>query len=83
MDKLKPCPLCGGEARIADVSISYSSDHVNVVCSACGLTLPWHREYAIHEVFDTMGMRVAIERVALNESAFEAWNRRAHDETAY
>jgi Lar family restriction alleviation protein len=64
MEELKPCPFCGGKARIRKLQkLVYA-----VRCTDCGATStsfgvkPWH-----DTVFIAQGQ------------AIEAWNRRTHE----
>lgn len=68
MDKLKPCPFCGGEAEYKHAQYgTYGKyrDCVRIACSAC----------YVHTIF------YAEEDKPLGhiEQAIEAWNRRASD----
>lgn len=67
MEKLKPCPFCGGEAEksyikrkklFAKFMFPYNSHYVYIRCKVCGATskVKWSKE-----------------------EATEAWNRRADD----
>ena len=46
MDKLKPCPFCGGEAELYEDDCS---SKFYVCCEACGCStaLHWREEYVI------------------------------------
>lgn len=65
MSELKPCPFCGGEAKITHDTRDMITDEYRVKCLICG-TILRHRvtEYWVDSVFDT------------KEQAIEAWNRR-------
>lgn len=64
-NELKPCPFCGGEARLRKLGKNYA-----VRCRQCGATgatfrpMPWHKV-----VFIAQG------------EARTAWNRRTNDGT--
>lgn len=66
-DILKPCPLCGGEAKIESFSSAPHGDFVTIKCTGCGLTLDWTTDYYYSN----------IARVHANLTATQAWNRRA------
>lgn len=63
MDKLKPCPFCGGEARL------FVNDGVRVFCTECGAST----EILIDTLHPT-----GITGNA-TKSVIEAWNRRAKE----
>jgi len=46
-EKLLPCPLCNGKAGIKFGIKEYenASDLYRPMCTACGLSLPWHWDY--------------------------------------
>ena len=78
MTELKPCPFCGGGARIRKMSEGWKHGHIidsfTVECTECGANLPpfesdiWiGNSGSVH--IDTNGY----------EDAIEAWNRRASD----
>lgn len=66
MDKLKPCPFCGGEATIAQfeprLHRPISNHPYAVYCPNCDLLFGWDTDYGGE--FDTV------------EEAIAAWNRR-------
>ena len=77
-DKLKPCPLCGHEAEIQDVSFYTDGINMKIVCVGCGLTLEHKQEFVNHNIIDpATGMVMYCFNVALNEIAIDLWNRRA------
>lgn len=81
MDKLKPCPFCGGEAELRDGFI-YLDETRLVVCKKCHVrTVP---VLINHPSFTANGLdestRYTAEQAAAK--AAEAWNRRADDERA-
>ena len=39
MDKLKPCPFCGGEPYVFCDNRLYNQDLRGVTCSACGVVM--------------------------------------------
>lgn len=80
MDKLKPCPFCGGKKLGYSIKTSTSNYqrvyHATMYCGKCHC---YGARVLIHPVESN---RISVER---NESyrrkAIEAWNRRAEDET--
>ena len=76
MPELKPCPFCGGEAKLTKLSVSYNAGYpiyngiaLVVKCGNCGCFSPYKRG-TIHGNF----------RQNEEDKAIEAWNRRASDE---
>ena len=70
MDKLKPCPFCGGEAKMETfISRILCKDYcaVRVYCPGCETTSGEHRD------IDYDG--------AFIQNAINAWNRRCDDAT--
>lgn len=67
MEKLKPCPFCGGEAYIAEYEprlLRPVRNHpYSVWCNECELAFGWDCDYG--GIFDT------------KEEAVKAWNSRA------
>lgn len=64
MNELKPCPFCGGEARLRAFRTYIQSKHrmgekYYIECCECGLNAP---------------------NFINKEEAIEAWNRRVDDE---
>lgn len=70
MDKLKPCPFCGGEAEIVNYEPRLhrpSRNHpYSVYCPGCDLLFGWDEDYGGE--FDT------------KKEATEAWNTRYKEE---
>ena len=61
MDKLKPCPFCGGEAKI---KVSASTLSGRVVCDACDVTMK--KRFAGNKRIELL----------IEELICDAWNRR-------
>lgn len=79
MDKLKPCPFCGGSdirysIKIALHKRNEQRHRVAMFCWDCNC-------YGARTLVDTSGRnRYAVERdESLQQIAIEAWNRRASD----
>lgn len=75
MDKLKPCPFCGGEAEIHRMRVSYKArspkyEGIALVarCKKCYAYSPHKR-----------GTLIGNFRETEETKAIEAWNRRASD----
>lgn len=75
-DELKPCPFCGGEAELVDISSGTGKAQFAVVCGACGASSKaykpfgnykrsWHKEASVIEA---------------QEYTTKAWNRRVTNE---
>lgn len=68
-NELKPCPFCGGEAKVVHSSAVY------VTCTECGCrTRQMNRRVRVESQKD--------EERRVEELAVKAWNRRANDEQA-
>lgn len=65
MDKLKPCPFCGGEAHL------FVNNGVRVICPDCGATTK--------VLIDSMSARGVSGNSV--ESVIKAWNRRTENAT--
>lgn len=76
---LKPCPFCGGEARIVEMESSNSVERMKISCKWCDATLDHEQLFYVHERRDYTGEVVEVIRESVNESAIEAWNRRFDD----
>ena len=80
MSKLKPCPFCGGEAKLRRVSTGYSTspttirDAWEVKCDkSCCTTARYESR-----IWQDCNGEVVIEQNGA-ENAADAWNRRADD----
>ena len=62
MEKLKPCPFCGGNAQV------FVGDGVRVLCLVCGARTRTERDE--RQMLGTMQITNAVEDV------IRAWNRR-------
>ncbi len=74
-EKLKPCPLCGGNARPYIISIGKARFDATIMCDACGLSLQWKTQYIVHE--SRTGEKIERKH---GLDPVEAWTRRANDE---
>ncbi len=54
MDKLKPCPFCGGEATIRKYEY-FSEDTYNVYCEECGCEISMY--YSEGDAIDAWNRR--------------------------
>lgn len=80
MDKLKPCPFCGGDAiffrKAYAVSNSTRGWVFTVCCKKCGVELP-KTNYVIEvNLGDSGEIKIATDE---RQQAAEAWNRRYSD----
>ena len=66
---LKPCPFCGGDAKIVEIENDTDYQRLKIECLFCGATLERTQDFAHSQ----------IARIALNESAIDVWNRRDGD----
>lgn len=76
---LKPCPFCGGEARIVEVDCFNSVERMKIACKGCNATLEHEQLFYVYERRDNIGAVIDVVRESVNESAVEAWNRRVDD----
>ena len=80
MKELKPCPFCGGEAKLIKVSDSYRTNptvimqQFQVKCTNGCCVNPSYSSFIFQ---DESGEIVVRENGA--ENAIKAWNRRADD----
>ena len=63
MDKLKPCPFCGGEAKI----FAYSEGGICVKCMRCYCQTAALSDYSISDAQKSNAFEIIVK----------AWNRRA------
>lgn len=81
MNKLKPCPFCGGEAKFLinefSVRLTPKGWEFGIYCPKCGVMFP-RTDYKIEITFSDDGE--ITPTVDEREIAIEAWNRRANDE---
>lgn len=80
MEKLKPCPFCGGEAEI--MCLSTVNEHgilskvFVITCKECGLRNP--KAFRIFAQIHNDGICVFDE--SEKKEAIEAWNRRVKND---
>ena len=77
MDKLKPCPFCGGDADIKNISKS-AKPHWCVICCSCGSRGREVSHGSSARVKDKK--RLAYFEEEARQWAIGAWNRRSSDD---
>ena len=79
MTDLKPCPFCGGKARITQLSVStdvaYTFKSYKIQCPQCGCRINPNEEIIVKISYSPRKGAV-VDETELN-NAIEAWNRRA------
>lgn len=81
--ELKPCPFCGGEAKIQTVSIFHNSCTAGfgfvIQCRKCGVKYP--ETFTVgFELTEEGEVRQCKAYEGVIEQAKELWNRRADNE---
>lgn len=81
MDKLKPCPFCGGEAKFFTKAFDPKIDRrgwlFGVFCMDCGVTTPKTNYYVEVSLADSGEIRITRDD---RLEAIETWNRRADND---
>lgn len=76
MEPLKPCPFCGGEARMVCTSTVHENELLSkifiIMCDKCGLRSPNPFRVFVRIADDGASMYDDSER----DKAVEVWNRR-------
>lgn len=75
MGKLKPCPFCGGEAVLSDVSRGMGKPKYAVVCTKCEASSRVKTPYASNS-----SRFWALSKQEAMRWAVEAWNRRQNND---
>ena len=81
MNKLKPCPFCGGEATLIQKSSGYMIEPIVIKnmfvagCESCNI----YTQAFGSEIYQTTDGEVHINLTGAGE-AVEAWNRRAGEQ---
>lgn len=77
MEKIKPCPLCGGTAVETEYNYfvglgGYNIINATIQCLCCGLKLTkkWYEAKPHSNIF-----------FCNNETVYDLWNRRVSDES--
>lgn len=76
MSELKPCPFCGGEAKIKVQEVEYGLSGTIIKCNQCLATLYSPDKKAVLK--NNVLMNKAIDNHT--QKAIEAWNRWADNE---
>lgn len=76
MNELKPCPFCGGEARIRDFTMVDLEPEIDVFCINCGAqTFVYETKDDAIEAWNRRVEDSDIERLRKKVSALEKSNR--------
>lgn len=84
-NELKPCPFCGGEARILRVDIRPSkygrAERVEIGCTVCDARIETNRqEFSVEQIYMNGERKIVPMGVLDGMGAVEQWNRRATNE---
>lgn len=69
MDKLKPCPFCGGRIKYNTIMLTIEETCIEAECEGCRMVFRHTQDFVYSK----------IAKVARNESFETIWNRRAND----
>ena len=69
INELKPCPFCGAEIRIDAYRQTVSTVEVECHCTRCNMHFKYEQDF----------MFSSVDRVPIQSSFVNAWNRRAND----
>lgn len=80
MNKLKPCPFCGGQAKfftkVNDAKNTSIGWFFGIFCTECGVTTPKTSYYLEAKLTDSGELEITRDD---RSEAIEAWNRRPDD----
>lgn len=80
---LKPCPFCGGIARVTECTITSEHEEVEIACIRCGATLRRRRHQIMRRRPGPLHLNEYVPTgIYAEESAEDAWNRRTAHENA-
>ena len=76
--ELKPCPFCGGEARITYFEHGADYNEAHISCMICGATIKKRCYFVMVEKIDPItNQRVFVDSGArFDMDAMDLWNRR-------
>jgi len=73
---LKPCPFCGGEAKVEELESQVDLFRAVIKCQCCGANLNWSQEFYYRTKKLPSGTILKTKRIPASLSPFDAWNRR-------
>lgn len=76
---LKPCPFCGGEAKVEEIESRMDRFRAVIKCQRCGANLDWSQEFKYSAKLAPTGVVIKTVRIPVSLSPFDAWNRRAEN----
>ena len=74
--ELKPCPLCGHDARIVEWEECYDFIRIHIECFACGLELNRTQYWYMAEKVGALGLKYRERATPIGEDAITRWNTR-------
>lgn len=73
---LKPCPFCGGEAKIEELESRIDRFRAVIKCQRCGANIDWSQDFSHSTKRTPTGVAIKTVRIPASISPFNAWNRR-------